>query len=623
MATFDYMRKKNIKLYLLVFFGVLWWSCHSGHEDKLTSVDPPPVYFSKNWKAEMGIPLKNESVFRLQIIREINGNLISFQAVDTHLYQSKSVDNGKSWTQPRVLFTHREPVSPVIVNNRLLGVLTEEKVANGGQMYFQMRNEDAWDKPTPIRDTRWGNFNQQNFAADSSDNIYCVWTDWRQENPDIYFSVSPDGGKTWSDNVRIDNDQSGQEQQSPILLSTPGGILYSLWEDNRDPDTLFDIYFSSSLDGGITWSSAIKINDDTTFTWQIAPSAVLDKQGNLYVVWLDYRDKGAGGDVTPNIYFSRSDDGGISWCPNIRITDAQYGQNLYPKLHSEHDGSLYITWMNSEDNQQNDIYFSYSIDGGQSWSLPVRVNDDTERASHYHKAIGWLGFDSEKNGIVGWLDWRSGEHAVYFAKTLDQPDTTRPERDPVVGIITDYDQIISGIFEHIGDTLFYDDFTHGFSSLWEIQSGVWVCIDQTYIGYGAREASNFVGSESWNNYNLKGQFKLDKIAHQAAILYLRVNTEAKGSIRYYRIHNYFRRGVRVEYFDGRSLIPLADKPYPFQKDRWYTFQAAMRENVLNYYINDTLLLASEDLTQLSYGKVGIGAEYSPTYFKDIVVTAIR
>ncbi len=613
---------KNIcYIFLLIF--LICPGCYQVSEDGYTPSGPEPIYFSKNWRKGPVPAIDQINARRVAIFRSHNGNLVYYLYVGSDLFESSSTDNGRSWTEPKLIFSHSHSASPVFVDGKMIGVVAIVKVANGGQMYFQTRQGESWSEAVPIRDTYWGEFSSLNFTADTSGNIYCTWLDWREGSSNVYFSVSDDAGSTWSANIRVDNDVSGQEKREPGILSTPDGILYILWADNRNPATLFDIYYSLSVDGGKDWTGNIKVNDDTTRSWQTSPSAVIDNSGNLFAVWSDYRDRGASGDVLSNIYFARFEMNKNVWSNNIRITNAQFGHHRDPKLYSETDGRLYCVWRSSEDNQQNDIYIAYSNDNGQSWSVPARVNDDAERAPHDHRSIGWLGYDSEENGIVGWLDSRSGKPEVYFAGTLSQPDTLRPERSPVDSSFLPGDRIIPLAPGGYTDTLFYDDFANAPSLLWEVHTGIWVHRDQQYIGYGTSEAKNFVGSEFWVDYVVQGRFSLDRINHQSAIIYVRVNQDERGVLRYYRIQNHFRRGVWVEYFDGNVLRSLTDKPYPVQKDRWYTFKAVVKENVLNYYIDDTLFLVSDDFTHLTQGRVGIGTEYSPTYFKDILISAIE
>jgi hypothetical protein len=116
----------------------------------------------------------------------------------------------------------------------------------------------GWAEASPIRDTNWGDFSFLTMAADTLGNVYCTWRDWRQGNSDIYFSASFDGGKTWNANVPIDDDQAGQEQDECRLIATSKGTLYAFWADNRDPQTLFDIYCSSSHDSEKIGAPALK-----------------------------------------------------------------------------------------------------------------------------------------------------------------------------------------------------------------------------------------------------------------------------------------------------------------------------------------------------------------------------
>jgi hypothetical protein len=174
-----------------------------------------------------------------------------------------------------------------------------------------------------------------------------------------------------------------------------------------------------------------------------------------------------------------------------------------------------------------------------------------------------------------------------------------------------------------GDTLFHDHFATGPSPLWAAQSGTWVWKEQTYIAYGAGEAKSFVGRESWDNYIFKGRFLLDSLSHRNAILYLRAVQGKDGRWRYYRLSNIFRNGVLLEYCDGNSSIPLEDAPFFFRKNTWYEFRTLIKDNVLNHFIGDSLVIAADVPAHNLNGKIGLGAEQFPIYFKDIVVTAFE
>ncbi len=75
---------------------------------------------------------------------------------------------------------------------------------------------------------------------------------------DIYFTRSTDGGTSWSERVRINDDplNNGCDQFHPWLTVAPDGAIIVVFLDRRlDPgNLLMDLYMTTSTDGGVTWS---------------------------------------------------------------------------------------------------------------------------------------------------------------------------------------------------------------------------------------------------------------------------------------------------------------------------------------------------------------------------------
>ncbi len=102
------------------------------------------------------------------------------------------------------------------------------------------------------------------------------------------------------------------------------GRLYLIYASNDPPGSgnKPDIYCRYSTNQGTTWSNAVKINDDvnTTAHNQWHPSIWCDTQtGRLFTKWMDTRDTPTSDSAY--IYASYSDDGGVTWAENQRMSN--------------------------------------------------------------------------------------------------------------------------------------------------------------------------------------------------------------------------------------------------------------------------------------------------------------
>ena len=83
-----------------------------------------------------------------------------------------------------------------------------------------------------------------------------------------------------------------------------------------------DIAFASSSDGGQTWSAPRRLNDDALNNAQdqFLPWLTVAANGAIHVTWYDRRDDPL--NRLYQVYYTRSTDGGRTWLPNERISDA-------------------------------------------------------------------------------------------------------------------------------------------------------------------------------------------------------------------------------------------------------------------------------------------------------------
>ncbi len=168
---------------------------------------------------------------------------------------------------------------------------------------------------------------------------------------------NPDGlgGQTW---IAVDTSNGPYSGNVYLLCSV---VRYS----TSDP---LDVMFARSTNGGATWSQPVRVNDDistSAYQWfgtmSVAPNRRID------AVWLDTRDHPANN--LSALYYSNSKDGGETWSTNERISDYfdshvgwpnQNKMGDYFTMISDSTGAN-LAWAATFNNEE-DVYYSYITD---------------------------------------------------------------------------------------------------------------------------------------------------------------------------------------------------------------------------------------------------------------------
>lgn len=95
-------------------------------------------------------------------------------------------------------------------------------------------------------------------AAGADARVFAAWHDARNGDWDVFLRRSLDGGATWEDAVRLNDDQVGnrRHQYQPRLDVAPSGRLDAVFYDRRDdPENLRNnVSYTFSTDGGTLFS---------------------------------------------------------------------------------------------------------------------------------------------------------------------------------------------------------------------------------------------------------------------------------------------------------------------------------------------------------------------------------
>ncbi|MEO8209997.1 MAG: T9SS type A sorting domain-containing protein [bacterium] len=92
-------------------------------------------------------------------------------------------------------------------------------------------------------------------------NIYINWSDQRNgpDDTDVWLIKSTDGGNTWSNVKRVNNDPPGKQQFFTwMTIDQKTGDLYFVFYDRRNyTDNKTDVYMARSTDGGETFTNFV------------------------------------------------------------------------------------------------------------------------------------------------------------------------------------------------------------------------------------------------------------------------------------------------------------------------------------------------------------------------------
>lgn len=302
---------------------------------------------------------------------------------------------------------------------------------------------------------------------------------------DMYWASSTDGGAEW---VRSDNDLVGSGFGKYMLNSTFGlnRMLDKQWiaVDRSNSPFKNNLYvvlteisagttnnsriklFKKMADADTFQTESVQINKNTYSLVQFS-SIDVDHTGTIHITF--YANNGS----LNSLFYSNSTDGGITFSPEIKITDFTFAgsrliignqnekvvgmsqQRFYPcpilavdkSEKSPNSGNIYLVWtangINSVKGNGMDIYFSKSTDNGISWSSPRIINDDEKgkKVSQYYPSIT---VNNKGVVIICWYDRRydstDNKAHYYMTVSFDGGETFLPNYR-ITGLETNFSRV--------------------------------------------------------------------------------------------------------------------------------------------------------------------------------------
>jgi hypothetical protein len=313
-------------------------------------------------------------------------------------------------------------------------------------------------------DTGRGQQTEVVMAAHKDGMLFVGWMDNRMSPSRCGYSVSMDGGMTWSKNTFASTQGSGRAfAGDPAVAIDDAGNLYAGCQDYASGGLGTNyILLGHSKDRGATWSEFERVNQSLDKPWLGA-----NGDGVVIVSWL-----GNPGGV------KRSTDYGATWGDPISLGYINHGttmsvaeestglvhmayntnentvtyrrskdfgetfepaQNLSPQgqpcrspcsprshpiVGSDTDPTgkiVAITWASRQNHpdaeDDDDVWVIVSTDGGETYSDPIRANDNTSPSRQFQP---WVAVDKYGAVHAVWTDLRdNGQNATYYARMTD------------------------------------------------------------------------------------------------------------------------------------------------------------------------------------------------------------
>jgi hypothetical protein len=348
-------------------------------------------------------------------------------------------NGGVSWTFPGVLQSNVFRSDPVLASNdvghffylSLLQTLFDDlwRSTDGGQSWTNLGFATGGDK-------QW-------FAIDNTNStghgfLYQCWSTAGNNYPGKQFSRSTNGGFTWMNPIAIPNaliwGTLDVNSNGDLFI---GGLSEGTQQNwcvrssnarNGAVTPTFDLVATVNLGGNIVAGKSINPEGIMGQIFLAVDRSGASTNNNVYMMAsVTPFGFGTGGEVM----FARSSNNGQSFGPAHRINDDPVNHSKwhwFGTMSVAPNGRIDVVWLdtrNAANNTDSQLFYSYSLDGGDTWSANVAVSDPFDPLVGYpnqNKIGDYITIVSDiAGGNVAYTATFNGEQDVYYVRVAPPP----------------------------------------------------------------------------------------------------------------------------------------------------------------------------------------------------------
>jgi len=316
---------------------------------------------------------------------------------NAEIYYRRSLDRGETWGPEMRLTddTNWSGYPSLAVAGETLHIAYFESFDEDSDIHY-MQSTDGGDTWSPDTQLTMSTVMQDFPSIAVLDTIvHIVFHDEKDGNWEVYYLRSTDNGNTWDPEVRLTIDPDWSNNANVL---TRDQLVHVVWSDDRASTTHFDIYYKRSTDNGSTWGADTRL----TFTLDSGAPGLAMFGPNLYIAFQSERDGNT------EMFFKHSTNNGIDWLPDVQLTDDPALRQI-PAIAAA-ESNIHIVWQDYRSTVLPEIYYKRSTDLGQTWETDMRLTNDSLRSIWPEIAVG----DSAVHVI--WCDDRPGIYQIFYKR---------------------------------------------------------------------------------------------------------------------------------------------------------------------------------------------------------------
>ena len=379
------MYKKISFILLILFFLILILPSHFIHASPHGWSDDIRLTESSSTSYWPAIAINNENI-HVVWHDDRDGNY--------EIYYKTSTNNGENWTNDiRLTNDNSNSYWPIVaVNKNNVYVVWHDDRDGNYEIYYKTSTNNGENWTNDIRLTNDNSDSQYPAIIVYENNNHVVWHDDRNGNTEIYYKRSIDNGTTWSNDIRLTNNNSNSYWPT---LAVDGNNIHVVWTRNY-----YEIFYRVSNDNGENWENEKKLANSGLYSEY--PEIVVNNN-NIHVVWYDHRDGNW------EIYYKKSVDNGLNWSSDTRLTiDESY--SYWPAIAINNE-NIHVVWHDDRDGNY-EIYYKTSTNNGENWTNDIRLTNDRARSEYPVISVN-------NNTIhIIWQDVRDNNYEIYYKKKI-------------------------------------------------------------------------------------------------------------------------------------------------------------------------------------------------------------